>query len=41
MTVSDTDEAYNFYCNSAHTLGFSVRKYKQYFSEMSSKLKRK
>ena len=29
--VTDIEEAYNLYYDYAHTLGFSVKKYKQYF----------
>ena len=40
-TVNDLQEAYNSYCECAHSLDFSVRKFKQYFLGKLPKLKRK
>ena len=39
-TVNDLEEAYNLYCDYAHSLGFIVRGSKQYFSRKPPKLKR-
>ena len=39
-TVSDIEEAYKLYYEFAHTLGFNVRRYKQYFLGKPPTLKR-